>query len=66
MKPKTLTLFRTELITHLPDSAAQQRAGEAADRFLDVNEIRNGRLHTDATTWTACLGWLGLMPSDAL
>jgi hypothetical protein len=53
-----------ELMTRLSDDGARERARVAVSRLLDINEIRNGRLHTDATTWAACLGRLGITPSD--
>jgi hypothetical protein len=52
-------------MTYLPDPAAQQRAGDAIDRLLDINELRNGRLHTDATTWVERLARLGIQPSES-
>ena len=58
-KSKTLTLFREELMRCLTDDGARERARDAVGRLLDINEIRNGRLHTDATTWAACLGRAG-------
>ena len=63
-KSKTLILFRDELTTRLSDDGARERARVAVSRLLDINEIRNGRLHTDATTWAGCLGRLGITPSD--
>ncbi len=63
-KSKTLTSFREELMRRLTDDGARERARDAVGRLLDVNEIRNGRLHTDTTTWAACLGRLGITPSD--
>jgi hypothetical protein len=63
-KSKTLILCRDELTTRLSDDGARERARVAVSRLLDIKEIRNGRLHTEATTWAACLGRLGITPSD--
>ena len=60
----TLVLFRQELVAQLADPNAQQRSWDAVQRLLDINEIRNGRLHTDATKWAACLNGLGVAPGD--
>lgn len=43
---------------------AQQGARDAVQRLLDINEIRNDRLHTDATKWAERLGRLGVVPGE--
>jgi hypothetical protein len=62
-KHKTLTLFRDELMKHIPETG-QQRADQAIGMLLDINELRNGRLHTDSTKWAECLTRVGIVPSE--
>lgn len=63
-KPGSLTAFCEELISHLPSAPDQDRARAAVGRLTDINRIRNGRLHTDATNWAESRWRLGVPPSD--
>jgi hypothetical protein len=61
-KPGSLTAFCEELISRLPSAPDQDRARAAVGRLMDINRIRNGRLHTDATNWTESLRRLSVPP----
>jgi hypothetical protein len=59
-KGGSLAAFRQELVSRLPATQDQDRARAAVGRLLDINQIRNGRLHADATNWAASLRRLGV------
>ena len=63
-KPGSLTAFCAELTSRLPSAPDQDRARAAVGRLTDINRIRNGRLHTDATNWTESLRRLSVPPGD--
>lgn len=63
-KPGSLTAFCEELVSRLPSAPDQDRARAAVGRLTDINRIRNGRLHTDATNWTESLRHLSVPPGD--
>jgi hypothetical protein len=60
----SLTAFCEELVTRLPSKPDQDRAQAAVARLTDINRIRNGRLHTDATNWAESLRRLSVPPGD--
>jgi hypothetical protein len=63
-KPGSLTAFCEELVSRLPSAPDQDRARAAVCRLTDINRIRNGRLHTDATNWIESLRRLSVPPGD--
>lgn len=60
----SLAAFREELVRRLPSAAEHEKAREAIGRLMDVNRIRNGRLHTDASNWAESLRRLGVPTSE--
>ena len=50
-----------------PEQVARwvERAQAEVDRLGDINRIRNGRLHTDATNWAESLQRLGIPSSES-
>ena len=63
VKGGSLNTFGDELVGRLPDDAAQ--AHTAVEQLSDINRIRNGRLHTDATNWAESLHRLGVPSSES-
>jgi len=63
-KPGSLTAFCEELVSRLPSTPDQERARGTVARLTDINRIRNGRLHTDATNWAESLRRLSVPPGD--
>lgn len=51
-------------MTRLPAGPAQEQARAAVGQLVDINRIRNGRLHTDATNWAESLRRLGVPSSE--
>jgi hypothetical protein len=60
----SLTAFREELVSRLPSAAEHEKAREAIGQLMDVNRIRNGRLHADASNWAESLRRLGVPASE--
>jgi hypothetical protein len=63
-KGGSLNVFREELVTILPSVPEQAQAEAAVSRLGDINRIRNGRLHTDATNWAESLQRIGIASSE--
>lgn len=63
-KGGSLSAFRDQVVSRLPSGPAQDQARAAVGQFIDVNRIRNGRLHTDATNWAESLHRLGVPASE--
>jgi hypothetical protein len=61
----SLNAFRDQLVSRLPSVATQEQARAAVGQLTDINRIRNGRLHTDATNWAESLQRLGVPPSES-
>jgi hypothetical protein len=60
----SLNAFRDQLASRLPAGPARDQARTAAGQLSDINRIRNGRLHTDATNWAESLVRLGVPTSE--
>jgi hypothetical protein len=65
VKGGSLNTFGDQLVGRLPDEASQQQARIAVEQLSDINRIRNGRLHTDATNWAESLHRLGVPSSES-
>jgi hypothetical protein len=63
-KGGSLNMFREQLVSQLAATPAQDQAQAAVGRLTDINRIRNGRLHTDATNWAESLQRLGVSSSE--
>jgi hypothetical protein len=61
----SLNAFRDQVVNRLPSGSAQDQARAAVGQFIDINRIRNGRLHTDATNWAEALQRLGVPSSES-
>jgi hypothetical protein len=61
----SLNAFRDQVAERVPDGPAQEQARAAIRQLTDVNRIRNGRLHTDATNWAESLYRLGVPTSES-
>jgi len=61
----SLNAFRDQLVSRLPSAATQEQARAAVGQLTDINRIRNGRLHTDATNWAESLQRIGVPPSES-
>jgi hypothetical protein len=64
-KSGSLNAFRDDLVGRLPSSAAQEQARTVVGQLVDINRVRNGRLHTDATNWAESLHQLGVPSSES-
>lgn len=64
-KGGSLNAFRDDLVGRLQSSATQEQARAAVEQLVDINRIRNGRLHTDATNRAESLRRLGVPASDS-
>jgi hypothetical protein len=65
-KSGALNAFQEQFAVRLAgDVPAEAKVRAAVGRLKDINEIRNGRLHTDATKWAEALRRLGV-PSGEL
>ena len=62
-KGGSLNMFREQLAGQLVATPAQDQAQAALARLVDINRIRNGRLHTDAANWAESLQRLGIPSS---
>jgi len=51
----SLTAFRNLVVNRLTSEPAKDQARAAVEQLVDINRIRNGRLHTDASNWTEAL-----------
>ena len=60
----SLNAFRTQVLNRLPPGPGQDQARAAVGQLIDINRIRNGRLHTDATNWAQALQRLGIPSSE--
>ena len=56
----SLNAFRDQVRNRLPPGPGQDQARAAIGQLIDINRIRNGRLHTDATNWAQALQRLGI------
>jgi hypothetical protein len=65
IKGGSLKMFGDQLVRRLSDDATQQQARTAVEQLVDINRIRNGRLHTDATNWAESLHRLGVPSSES-
>jgi len=63
-KGGSLNMFEQQLAAQLVAASAQEQARAATARLADINRIRNGRLHTDATNWAEALQRLGVPSSE--
>jgi len=63
-KGGSLKAFGEQLASQLVTTSAQTQAQAAIGRLTDINRIRNGRLHTDATNWAEALQRLGVPSSE--
>lgn len=61
----SLNAFRERLVNRLPAGPAQDQARAAVAQLADINRIRNGRLHTDATNWAQSLYRLGVPTNES-
>jgi hypothetical protein len=61
----SLNAFRDQVVSLLPAGPAQDLARAAVCQFIDINRIRNGRLHTDTTNWAESLHRLGVPASES-
>ena len=60
----SLSAFRDQVVSRLPSGPAQEQARAAVGQLIDINRIRNGRMHTDATNWAESLHRLGVPSSE--
>lgn len=60
----SLKVFAEQLVSQLTATSVQDQAQAAIQRLLDINRIRNGRLHTDTTNWAESLQRLGVPSSE--
>ena len=60
----SLNAFRDQVLNRLPPGPGQDQARAAVGQLIDINRIRNGRLHTDATNWAQALQRLGIPSSE--
>jgi hypothetical protein len=51
----SLTVFRNLVVNRLTSEPAKDQARATVDQLIDINRIRNGRLHTDASNWAEAL-----------
>lgn len=51
----SLTVFRNLVAARLTSEPAKDQARAAVGRLIDINRIRNGRVHTDASNWAEAL-----------
>jgi len=63
-KGGSLNAFREGLVGRLSSVPEQDKARSAIEQLRDINTIRNGRLHTDATNWSESLRRLGVPPGE--
>lgn len=60
----TLNAFRDQVVGRLDADTAKEQAKSAVGQLIDINRIRNGRLHTDTTNWVESLNRLGVPTSE--
>lgn len=60
----SLNAFRGQVLHHLRPGPGQDAAHAAVGQLIDINRIRNGRLHTDATNWGQALQRLGIPSAE--
>ena len=65
VKGGSLNAFGDDLVARLQYDAAQQQARTVVEQLSDINRIRNGRLHTDATNWAESLHRLGVSSNES-
>jgi hypothetical protein len=63
-KGGSLKIFGEQVVSQLAATPTQEQAQVAIGRLVDINRIRNGRLHTDATNWVEALQHLGVPSSE--
>lgn len=60
----SLNAFGDQVLNRLPSGPGQDQARAAVGQLTDINRIRNGRLHTDATNWAQALQRLGIPSAE--
>ncbi len=60
----SLNAFRDQVLNRLLSGPGQDQARTAVGQHIDINRIRNGRLHTDATNWAQALQRLGVPSAE--
>ena len=60
----SLNAFRDQVLDRLPSGPGQDQARAAVGQLIDINRIRNGHLHTDATNWAQALQRLGIPSAE--
>jgi hypothetical protein len=61
----SLTVFRNQVVDCLASDSAKDQARAAVGQLIDINRIRNGRLHTDTSNWARSLHQLGVPASES-